>query len=80
MINKKFIDGWEKKLDKAIVTGKGQFSLCLVRDIHDYRNIISLLRDGNVRKAAKVYYGLDTSSQEEIPRTVWTELEKELYA
>jgi len=80
MINKKILDGWEKKLDKAMETGKGKFSNCLVSDIHDYKRIISFLRNDQVGKGANLAYNLDTGAREEIPMTVWNEIEKAYYA
>jgi hypothetical protein len=81
MINKKLLDGWEKKLDKAILTGKGQFASCLVSDIHDFRHIISLLRSDQLEKAAQyVMYSIDTAAAEEVPLTIYKELEKVYYS
>ena len=79
MISKTLLDGWEKKLDKAMKTGKGKFSDCLVSDIHDYKRIIYYLRNNQIGKGANLAYDLDTSAREEIPMTIWNQIEKAYY-
>ena len=78
-ISQRMVNGWEKKLDVAIATGKGKFSRCMVCDIHDYRKVIKLIRSGELLKAYVFASSLDTASHEEIPMTIWNILEKEYY-
>lgn len=73
------VNGWEKKLDHAMKTGKGKFASCLVSDIHDYKRIIKIIRSGDLIKAYNMACYLDTSAREEIPMTVWNMLEKEYF-
>jgi len=64
-------------MDRSLATGKGRYAWTYVSDIYDFKRIISLLRSGDYKKAARFVYNMDTSAQEEIPRGILRELEKE---
>jgi len=76
----KIIDGWDKKLNLALKTGRGKFGgHTPIGDIFDYKKIIEAIRNGQLCKAFDLANDLDTIARDEIPMTVWNILEKEYY-
>lgn len=73
----KRVNGWNKKLDKAIKTGKGKFAWTPIRDLHDYKRMIKLIKQGKLSKAFEIANDFDTCAREDIPTTIWDTIGKE---
>lgn len=79
--NKNLVNGWEKKIDLALASGKGKYGkFTFVGDLFDYKRIIKLMREDKLEKAAKLAYDLDTGARDEIPTTIFRVLDKAFYA
>lgn len=62
---------WENNINLALKNGKGKYGkFTFVGDLFDYKKIIKLIRQKELKRAFYIYYNLDTDSQEGVPMRI----------